>query len=101
MPCVRDLCLLLLLLILFEVHSRGFKGSENVSLDLFELEDEDQETENYDYPGEDSDLEPDEPESIALPSQPDVLAFSRGSGESKFHDGMYGVFTSRTTRGFH
>ncbi|KAF9008575.1 hypothetical protein BDZ89DRAFT_1144108 [Hymenopellis radicata] len=51
------------------LQSRGFKGSETVCLDLFELEDEDQETEHYDYPGEDSDLEPEElPESLSSPN---------------------------------
>ncbi|KAF8881375.1 hypothetical protein CPB85DRAFT_1340476 [Mucidula mucida] len=45
--------------------SHGCKGSESVPLDLFELQDEDMETEAYDYPGEDSDLEG--PISVRIP----------------------------------
>ncbi|KAF9024468.1 hypothetical protein BDZ89DRAFT_119560 [Hymenopellis radicata] len=60
--------------------SHGFKGSETVPLDLFELKDEDMETDEYDYPGEDSDLEwegpPGPPPNIFFGSVPSWPASS-------------------------
>ncbi|KAF8881377.1 hypothetical protein CPB85DRAFT_1340485 [Mucidula mucida] len=84
------------------LQSRGFKGSETVSLDLFELEDEDQVTEDYDFPGDDSDLESEDPVSISFPpapqelnpSQPDDNPFSRDSGELGLRDGTEAITTA-------